>query len=697
MAKKNLVIVESPAKSKTITEYLGKDFEVLASYGHIRDLPVYTIGVDIENNFEPTYKTIKGKKKVIDAIKAAAKKAERVYLATDPDREGEAIAWHVKEGAEIPDEKVQRIVFNEITKTAVNNALKSPRELDLHLIDAQQARRVLDRLIGYRMSPLLSKKIRKGLSAGRVQSVAVKLLCERERAILAFIPEEYWIVEGKFNGGSPAAKFSAKLWAHGKHTQKIELKNKAESDAVLAAIKGAEYTVFKKTAKEVARHPYPPFITSTLQQDASRKLGWTASRTMRVAQQLYEGVQVNGQATGLITYMRTDSFRIADEAMLSAKELIGTRYGKNYLHTSARVYKKGKNTQDAHEAIRPTSVELVPEEIKSQLDPDHLKLYRIIWERFVASQMASARLESTQILIKVGDYFFKQTGQVILFDGFLKVYQEGRDDDEEEEEGKAKLPNLTEGDVLDCQGVDGTQKFTQPPKRFSEASLVKELEERGIGRPSTYAPTIGTIVERKYVERNGRQLRPTELGLLVDEKLGEFFERILDYDFTANMENQLDEISEGKHLWHQIVGEFYTLFMKDVDNASENMEKVNTDKPTDEKCEKCGSDMVIKVGRFGEFIACTNYPDCKTTKAIVVESGVNCPDCNSPILEKHTKRGKLFYGCGGYPKCKRAFWDKPIASKCPSCNYPILIEKYKSGKVEKTYCPEETCQYESIG
>lgn len=693
MAKKNIVIVESPAKSKTITKYLGKDFEVLASYGHVRDLPVYTIGVDLENNFEPSYKTIKGKEKVLKAIKEAIKKAETVYLATDPDREGEAIAWHVKEGAKIPDEKTKRVVFNEITKTAVQHAIANPRELDLNLIDAQQARRILDRIIGYRMSPLLSKKIRKGLSAGRVQSVAVKLLCEREREILAFVPEEYWVIDGKFLGGKPESEFTAKLFAKDTAKNKIEMKNKADADKVLADLKNAKVLVDSKTAKEQARNPYPPFMTSTLQQDASRKLGWTASRTMRVAQQLYEGVEVNGEAQGLITYMRTDSLRVADEALGAAKKLISKRYGKDYLPRSPRQYKKGKNTQDAHEAIRPTVVDFVPGEISASLSEEQLKLYRLIWDRFVASQMASAKVEGTTIILRANDYLFKLTGQVILFDGFLKIYQEGRDEGDEEE-GNSRLPNLEKGDEVKPASIDGEQKFTQPPKRFTEASLVKELEERGIGRPSTYAPTIGTIVDRKYVERNARQLKPTDLGMLVDEKLAEFFDRILDYDFTAKMENQLDEISEGKYVWHELVGQFFELFQKDVDNAMENMEKVNMDRPTDEKCEKCGSDIVIKTGRYGEFKACTNYPECKNTKAIIVEMGVNCPDCGSPIVERRSKRGKVFYGCSGFPKCKKAFWDKPVQEKCPKCGYGLLVVKEKAGKAVKTYCAQEDCDYE---
>ncbi|MDA1353698.1 MAG: type I DNA topoisomerase [bacterium] len=693
MAKKNIVIVESPAKSKTITKYLGKDFEVLASYGHVRDLPVYTIGIDLENQFEPTYKTIKGKEKVLKAIKDAIKGAETIYLATDPDREGEAIAWHVKEGAKIPDEKTKRVVFNEITKTAVQNAIANPRDLDMNLIDAQQARRILDRIIGYRMSPLLSKKIRKGLSAGRVQSVAVKLLCERERLILAFVPEEYWVIDGQFLGGKPESEFKAKLFAKGTAKNKVELKNKAEADTVLAELKGASVCVDSKTAKEQLRNPYPPFMTSTLQQDASRKLGWTASRTMRMAQQLYEGVTVNGETQGLITYMRTDSLRVADEALVAAKKLVGKRYGSEYLPPSPRQYKKGKNAQDAHEAIRPTVVELVPVEIQSQLSEDQFKLYRLIWDRFVASQMASAKVEGTTLILRANDYLFKLTGQVILFDGFLKVYQEGRDEDDEEETNSI-LPNLEEGDAVKAKAINGEQKFTQPPKRFTEASLVKELEERGIGRPSTYAPTIGTIVDRQYVERNARQLRPTDLGMLVDEKLGEFFDRILDYDFTAKMETQLDEISEGKYVWHELVGQFFELFQKDVDNAMENMEKVNMDRPIDEKCEKCESDMVIKTGRYGEFKACTNYPECKNTKAIIVEMGVTCPDCGSAIVEKRSKRGKVFYGCSGFPNCKKAFWDKPIQEKCPKCSYGLLIVKEKAGKIVKTYCPQEECDYE---
>ncbi len=688
-----LVIVESPAKCKTIEKFLGSDYELAASYGHVRDLPQKKIGVDIAHNFEPTYQAMPDKKKVLKDLKDKSKKAEIVYVATDPDREGEAIAWHIIEGIQIPEEKVKRIVFNEITKTAVQNAIQHSRLLDIDLVNAQQARRILDRLIGYKLSPVLAKKIRKGLSAGRVQSVAVKIICDRERAITAFIPEEYWNIDVTFSKeDNQKQTFRARLVGDGEEDSKKTVSNEADALNIKSHLEKARYEIKKIKKSQARRNPAAPFITSTLQQEASRKLGWTAKKTMMVAQQLYEGVTLNGESTGLITYMRTDSIRVSDEAKKAASDYIKKQYGAKYLGEEKAAKKEKKNVQDAHEAIRPSYIEFSPADISKQLSADHLKLYKLVWNRFMASQMSASLSDRTQVNVEAvsGDqsYWLRATGSIVIFDGFTKVYTEDKDHEGDEDEKEGFLPPLEEGDKLKKEAVEALQKFTQPPARFTEASLVKELELQGIGRPSTYAPTISTILDRGYVEREAKVLKPTELGFLVIEKLEAYFDQIVDLAFTANMETKLDEIAEGKHAWQGVLGEFYDPFAKKIDIAYKEMEKINTDKPTDEKCDKCGSDMVLKQGRFGAFIACSNFPECKTTKSVVQSLGVNCAKCGSPLVMKKSKRGKVFYGCSGFPNCTYAAWDKPIAEPCPKCKKPFVLEKAaKKGNAYK-YCDD---------
>ncbi len=638
---KSIVIVESPAKAKTIEKFLGKGYEVKASYGHIRDLPTFGLGVDIANNFTPTYKPLKEKAKVIETIKKLAAKADYILLATDPDREGEAIAWHIQETADLPKEKTKRIVFHEITKDAVSKALENAREINKNLVNAQQARRVLDRLIGYKLSPILNKKIRKGLSAGRVQSVTVKLVCDREAEILAFVPQEYWVILVTFktkNGQTLVAKY----FGQGEPGDQRDVFNQAEADVITKALEKADFHVSDLKTSKQNRYPSPPFITSTLQQEASRKLNWSSKKTMMIAQQLYEGIDLDGGPTGLITYMRTDSTRVADEAKAAAKNLITSMYGKSYLGNQTRAGSKNKNIQDAHEAIRPTYSDKHPKSLTEKLSPDHFKLYKLIWERFIASQMAPAELENTQVIIQTTKntplYFLKATGSVMKFDGFTRLYTEGRDDKSEDEEGL--LPSVRVREVLTSEKVDASQKFTQPPFRYTEATLIKILEELGIGRPSTYAPTMSVISDRGYVLKEKKTLYPSELGILVNDQLVKYFSQIVDPHFTAGMETQLDEIMEGKHLWTTIVRDFYTPFESLLKIADKEMEKIKTDKPAGIDCEKCGREMVIKSGRFGDFLSCPGYPECKNTKSIRVELEAKCPDCGSPLLERKTKKGR---------------------------------------------------------
>jgi DNA topoisomerase-1 len=687
MSSKNLVIVESPAKAKTIQKFLGPSFEIKASFGHVRDLPDKKLGIDIKKEFQPTYTPLKDKTKVLKEIQTAAKKAATIYIATDPDREGEAIAWHIKESASLPDSKVQRIVFNEITESAVQNAVQQGRDIDMHLVDAQQARRILDRLIGYKLSPILSKKIRRGLSAGRVQSVAVKIICDREKEILSFIPQEYWTIDTELTV-TAKSKLVTRLFAKETEKAKFQATTEAEATEVVSHLKKAEFNVQSLQKRPITRHPQPPFITSSLQQEASRKLNWSAKKTMMVAQQLYEGVELGGESVGLITYMRTDSIRISDDAKAAAKDLIIQHFGEKYLSPKKAEKKQGSRVQDAHEAIRPSYCDKIPKALKSSLSADHYKLYSLIWDRFIASQMAPALLESTSIIVRATqknqpDYFLKATGSIITFDGFTKLYSESQDHPDQEE-NLSILPKVEEGQQLPLKTIDHQQKFTQPPARYTEASLVKELEERGIGRPSTYAPTLSVIQDRGYISKEKKTLFPSELGLLVNERLEGFFQPIIDPTFTAKMETQLDDITEGKHRWQDIIQEFYTPFSGLLDKANQDMVKVDNTKPSDEICDKCSSPMIIRDGRFGEFLACSNFPDCKNTKSIAKPVEAICPLCHSALQERRSKKGKVFYGCTTYPKCTFATWDMPLPDTCPTCNQKTMFKKSWKGKESVT-------------
>lgn len=695
---KNLVIVESPAKSKTISKFLGKNYEIKASFGHVRDLPAYRLGVNISNNFEPHYEKIKGKQKVLKELAEEVKKVQKVYLATDPDREGEAIAWHIKEALKIPQNKFERITFNEITKEAVQNAIKNARGLDLNLIDAQQARRVLDRLIGYKLSPILAKKIKRGLSAGRVQSVTVRLIYDREIEIENFVQEEYWVIESELTTKQKKA-FKARLFAKDSLDQKLSINNQEQADQVKIKLENSDYRVENIKKSQIKKNPAFPFITSTLQQEAAKKYNWSATKTMYVAQQLYEGLEVDGEALGLITYMRTDSTRISDEAKNEVQKYILDQFGSEYLPHKNKIAKKSKNVQDAHEAIRPTYLQIMPQKLEGKVPTDHFKLYKLIWERFVASQMAEAIFDNTQVIIEAiskekEKFYLKATGNVMVFPGFRKIYIEEKEETAEEKNDQAKedasLPLLTKDELLKLIRVLAEQKFTQPPPRYTEASLVKELEEKGIGRPSTYAPTLHIIQERDYVKKEKKYLHLTDLGRLVTEQLLKFFANVLDANFTAGMEKELDEIMEGKHVWQEIISRFYLPFEQLLQNAAEKMDKINLDKPTDEVCEKCGSPMVIKSGRFGEFLACTNYPTCKNAKSLKPGLGVKCPECEGELKERRSKTKRIFYGCANYPNCKFVSWDLPIQEKCTNCQYPILLVKIKKKNEKEKYCPH--CQ-----
>lgn len=701
-----LVIVESPAKAKTISKFLGKGYTVRASMGHVRDLPKSQMGIDIQHHFEPTYAVSMDKRKVITELKGLLKKSSKLWIATDEDREGEAIGWHLIEALKVDPKKtpIQRIVFHEITEGAIKDALKNPRQIDQDLVDAQQARRVLDRLVGYELSPLLWKKIRYGLSAGRVQSVAVRLIVEREREIRAFKPEEYWTITAQFLKGkemfeAQLAKFKGK---------ELKIKSEKEAQEILKALEKAFYKVIKIEEKDVRRSPAPPFITSTLQQEASRKLGFSVNRTMRIAQQLYEGVEHHKGTTGLITYMRTDSVNLSQVALKQAKEFIIEEFGKEYALVEPRYYKGKKGAQEAHEAIRPVDLSLKPEDVKTHLDKDQFRLYELIWKRTIACQMAEAKLKALGVDIdashggKSTEYLFRSTGQTIVFPGFMRAYVEGSDHPEEELANQEKLlPVLEEGDQLNCKELVPLQHFTKPPARYTEASLVKKLEAEGIGRPSTYAPTITTIITRGYVEKEAKQLKPTDLGEVVTDMLMKHFADIVDYKFTAEMEESLDQIAEGKKKWEPVISEFYGPFHKNVEQKEETLKKediVNLEK-TDEKCEKCGSPMIVKLGRFGKFLSCSNYPECKNAKPLQggapVEktpeqielekklAGKKCDKCGSPMEVKHGRYGD-FLGCSGYPKCKNIQpIVKPTGVKCPKCGKGQLIERRarKTGKV----------------
>lgn len=684
---KILVIVESPAKAKTIEKFLGKShYTVKASVGHVRDLPKSKLGIDIENNFEPGYINIRGKGDLIKDLKKAAKKASKVYLATDPDREGEAISWHLEHILGIENDEPCRIEFNEITKDAIKKAIKSPRKINLDLVDAQQARRVIDRLLGYQISPVLWQKLRKGLSAGRVQSVTTKLICDREKEINAFEPVEYWTIDAK-SESKTGEDIDFKLSAiDGK---KAEIHNEEEVNKILEIIENKDLHVVKIESKKRKKSAPKPFTTSVLQQEGVNRLGFSTKKTMMIAQELYEGIDVKGEGTvGLISYIRTDSNRISEEAKGKAesyiKETLGNEYYKEEKKSSEK--KNSKKVQDAHEAIRPTSVDRTPESIKDSLSKDQYKLYNLIWRRFVASQMSDSEFELMNVECQIENYTFKATGSKMIFDGYTKVYNFYDREDR-------ILPEISEGDDLKVNGIFPEQHFTQPPARYTEASLVKTLEELGIGRPSTYAPTIATILNREYVEKSGSSLQPTELGILVTEILEANFAKLMDVDFTAKLENELDTIEEGEANWKEVVKESYEPFEEAIKEALENIEKVNMDVETDEICELCGSNMVIKYGRFGKFMACKNYPECKNTKPIVNKIGVKCPKCGEgEIIVRKTKKGRAFYGCSKYPDCDFIEWNKPVEEVCPECGSYMTEKVSKKGK--KHLCSNKECGFE---
>ncbi|MBQ1236690.1 MAG: type I DNA topoisomerase [Oscillospiraceae bacterium] len=687
-----LVIVESPAKAKTIQKYLGDGYDVIASMGHIRDLPKSKLGLDVENHFKPDYVEIKGKEELIATLKKKGKKSEKIFLATDPDREGEAISWHLAHLLDLDLSEENRVTFNEITKSGVRTGMENPRQVDMDLVNAQQTRRFLDRLVGYKLSPFLWKKVRRGLSAGRVQSVAVRIIVDREEEIRKFKPEEYWSIDAKLLAKSSRKAFDAKLYGKEK---KLSIKDQQTADSILKELEGAEYTVenVKKSVRK--KSPAPPFTTSTLQQEASRRLGFQARRTMKAAQELYEGVEVEGLgAMGLITYMRTDSLRVSDEAAQQAADFILSRYGKNYLPSKRRVYKSKNNAQDAHEAIRPTVPELTPDKVKSSVSADQYKLYKLIWERFIASQMATALLDTVSVDIRAGEYLFKSSGYTVKFDGYTVLYEETKEETNGEEGSFGALPVLEKGDVLKVKSIEGSQHFTQPPARFTEASLIKTLEENGIGRPSTYAPTITTILSRGYVEREGKAIKPTALGEVVTQLMKDQFQSIVDVAFTAQMEQDLDGVEAGSADWNEVLSEFYTDFAETLTKAEKNMEGTRVkvpDEETDEICEKCGRKMVIKTGRFGKFLACPGFPECKNTKKIVQDTGGVCPLCGGKMLAKKSKKGKVYYGCEHNPKCGFMTWDLPLKDQCPKCGATLFK---KGGRAGRIYCAKEGCGYE---
>jgi DNA topoisomerase-1 len=757
---KNLVIVESPAKARTLGKYLGRDYQVKASVGHIVDLPKSKLGVEIDKGFEPDYQIIHGKRKIVSELKQAAKGKQNIYLAPDPDREGEAIAWHIAERIrdKTNQDKIRRVLFNEITKRAVQEALKHPQPLDRNLFEAQQTRRILDRLVGYQISPLLWKKVRRGLSAGRVQSVAVRIICEREREIQAFVPVEYWSITARLEGSAPPP-FAARLARVGDQRldpEKFRVENEQQAGDLVTRLQTATWVVNKVERKERRRFPTPPFITSRLQQEASRKLGYSPSRTMRIAQRLYEGIELGDEgAVGLITYMRTDSTRVAPEALSAVRELIGERFGPEYLPADANSYPSKKGAQDAHEAIRPTSLAHPPERVARYLSKEEQALYTLVWNRFVASQMVPAVFDQTAVEIGAADTIFRASGQVMKFDGFIRVYTEGRDDEpkkdgEEDEEGERSLPELSEGQSLGLLGLEPEQHFTQPPPRFSQATLIKELEEKGIGRPSTYATIMTTILSKEYVvEDKSRRLRPSELGFLVTELLVDAFPDILNVEFTADMETVLDAIEDGKQKWREALQRFYDPFQRDLEHADERMRdvkreghptefdcakcgakmvikwgrsgeflacssypeckqttnftrdeegnlKIVGDEITDEVCDKCGRPMQVRFGRFGKFLGCTGYPECKGVRSLIrpVPTGVFCPDCREgEVMEKRSRAGKVFFSCNRYPKCRFATWERPVPEPCPECSAPFVVEKItkRAGTVRR--CLVEGCRY----
>ena len=685
MANKNLVIVESPAKAKTIKKFLGSKYKIEASMGHVRDLPKSQLGVDVENDFEPKYITIRGKGELLAKLRKEIKTADKVYLATDPDREGEAISWHLVAALGLDKDKYKRITFNEITKNAVKKSIAEARDIDMNLVDAQQARRVLDRIVGYLISDLLWKKVKRGLSGGRVQSVALRIICDREEEIRSFIPEEYWSIDTEISAGTKE-KFQAKYY--GTDGKKTELKTGDEAEKIVADVINADFDVKEIKKGKRMKKPLPPFTTSTMQQEASKYLNFTAQKTMMVAQQLYEGVDVKGQGTiGLLSYIRTDSVRISDDAYAEIKEYINENLGEKYLAEERVVYKSKNNAQDAHEAIRPTHAELEPEMIKDSLTKEQYKLYKLVWERTIACQMKPAEYESQSITLLAGNHMFKASGSLLTFEGFLKIYNRV---DETQESGL--LPVVNEGDKLKANSVTPLQHFTQPPARFSDASLIKTLEEIGVGRPSTYAPTIATIIARNYVTKEKKMFYTTELGEVVNDIMKNYFKNIVNTDFTAAMETDLDSIEEGKIDWKEIIRSFYPIFDSELKNAQEKLSKiVIKDEVTDVICEKCGSNMVIKYGKYGKFLACPNFPACSNAKPLYESAGVKCPLCGGDVLIKKTKKGRKYFGCENNPdKCEFVSWNKPVEKKCPKCG-SYMVEK--GTKNVKLLCSNEKCGY----
>ncbi|WP_337613272.1 type I DNA topoisomerase [Ruminococcus sp.] len=686
----DLVIVESPAKAKTIKKYLGGNYEVIASMGHVRDLPKTRLSVDIKKKFAPKYEIIKGKEKLVEELKELAEKSDKIYLATDPDREGEAISWHLAYILGLPLDDNNRVEFNEITKNGVTNGMAHPRSINIDLVNAQQARRILDRLVGYKLSPFISQKIRRGLSAGRVQSVAVRIIVDREEEIRKFKPEEYWTIDAKFIPKGSRKSFSASLYSDA--NGKIKIENQEQAEKIEQDLADAEYMITKVKHGTRRKTPAPPFITSTLQQEASRKLGFQSRRTMKVAQELYEGVDIEEMgATGLITYMRTDSLRISDVAKEEAAQYILNRFGEKFLPAKPRVFKTKSNAQDGHEAIRPSMPSLSPEDVKASLTSDQFKLYNLIWNRFMASQMSDCIQKTTQAEISAKEYIFKASGYYVDFEGFTTLYVESKDT---EEEKSTQLPPLEKDMPVKCKELKKNQHFTQPPARYTEASLIKALEEYGIGRPSTYAATITTITSREYVKREAKTLYPTELGEVMTNLLKERFPKIVNYKFTAQMEENLDEVEHGQEEWVELLDEFYSDFDKTLKKAKEEMEGVKLqlkEDQTDIICDKCGRQMVVKVGRYGKFIACPGYPECKNVLKFVEKTGVKCPKCNGDVIVKHTKKKRVFYGCSNYPECDFVSWNEPVNERCPQCG-GILFKK--KGKKPKLYCATEGCGFE---
>ena len=684
-----LVIVESPAKAKNIKGYLGKGYEVVASMGHVRDLPSARLSVDVEHDFAPKYAIIKGKEAFVKDLKKKADKSDYVYLATDPDREGEAISWHLANILELDLKDKNRVTFNEITKHGVTEGMENPRSIDIDLVDAQQARRILDRLIGYKLSPFISQKIRRGLSAGRVQSVALRLVVDREEEIRAFVPQEYWSIDAKFTNPPSKKVFAAAIY--GKDGKKIKINSKEESDKILSELDGAEYTVASVKKGTRKKSPTPPFITSTLQQEASRRLSFQARRTMKAAQELYEGLDVKGLGTvGLITYMRTDSLRISDEARAAGNQFILDNYGEKYLPKKPRFFKSKGNVQDGHEAIRPSMPGVTPESVKGSLTNDQYKIYKLVWERFIASLMENCLQETVKVEIAAGDYTFTASGYTVKFDGFTALYEESKDD--ASSDSSAPLPELKQGDALRLKSILGNQHFTQPPARYTEASLTKALEENGVGRPSTYVTITSTIVAREYVKREGKQFVPTELGEAVTKLLEDRMPNIVDVKYTSKMEADLDKIDSGEKNYIDMIRHYYDEFEKPLEKAKIEMQGVKIklkDEETDEVCEKCGRNMVVKVGRFGKFLACPGYPECKNTKPLILRTKAKCPECGGDVIEKKTRKGAAFYGCSNYPNCNFMTWDVPSDEVCPRCGKSLFRRK---GNV--LYCPDtEGCGF----